>query len=337
MKGSVKERRMCLFWFDFSSCSESAEIWHADSFCVKKCPCVFFFTSGETRLETRSWKSTPPPPLSNGVKHTHAQCFSSQRSKSYNVWRQTRGENALAVIGAWNRGYSLALVIFIIQVGPKWRAPWKGGVSTYLIAIFHAYSFCVKKCPCVFFFQESRKIWTKLHETLPPPPPPPPPPSPVSVSKHLEGVGKRAEVGGGGGGGWTFKSEFEALFPRLWKKEPRDIFWHKNRYIRLPLTEPFNCTPWGSWETIPYPCSNTTLYRKNTVFPPSTIPLPIPPSPPPYTLTKFESMCSNTMTSGIHFMMSGKLDWTMTPRLCGDPRCYQNDPRHWRTGRWWNV
>ena len=44
--------------------------------CVKKCP---FFCH-------------PPPPPSNGVKHTHAQCFSSQRLKSYNVWRWTKGE-----------------------------------------------------------------------------------------------------------------------------------------------------------------------------------------------------------------------------------------------------
>ena len=46
LKGSVKERRMYLFRCDFSSCSESAEIWHADSFCVKKCPCLFFHKRG---------------------------------------------------------------------------------------------------------------------------------------------------------------------------------------------------------------------------------------------------------------------------------------------------
>ena len=32
-------------------------------FCVKKCPWVSFFTSGETRLQTRSWKSSPPSAL----------------------------------------------------------------------------------------------------------------------------------------------------------------------------------------------------------------------------------------------------------------------------------
>ena len=126
-------------------------------------------------------------------------------------------------------------------------------------------------------------------------------------------------IGGGGGGGgrgqkggWTFKSEFEASFPHLWKKKPRDIFWHRkesacqsssdseqleksqqNRYVCLPLTEPFNCIPWGSWETIPYPCSNTQLrIGKIRYFPlpPSPSPslslsLPPPPPPPPHTHT----------------------------------------------------
>ena len=210
-------------------------------FVSKNVPVFFFSQAGKRGLKHALESPPPPPPLSNGVKHTHAQCFSSQRSKSYNVWRQTRGENALAVIGAWNRGYSLALVIFIIQVGPKWRAPWKGGVSTYLIAIFHAYSFCVKKCPCVFFFQESRKIWTKLHETLPPPPPPRPLPlcpSPnivgfrslrtktlyVCVLRHwpLEGVGKRAEVGGGGG--VDFQERVWSLVSPLVKKGTQGHF-----------------------------------------------------------------------------------------------------------------
>ena len=107
----------------------------------------------------------------------HFQCAEADWAKLEFVcrtgWRLYKnlfilvGENALAVKGAWNRGYSLALVILIIQVGPNWRAPSKRGVCTYFIAIFHAYSFCVKKCPC-FFFQESRKIWTKLHENPPP-------------------------------------------------------------------------------------------------------------------------------------------------------------------------
>ena len=65
MKGSVKERRMYPFWFDFSSCSESAEIWHADSFCVKKCPCVFFFKKAE-KYGPNYTKIPPPPPLAIG-------------------------------------------------------------------------------------------------------------------------------------------------------------------------------------------------------------------------------------------------------------------------------
>ena len=42
LKGSVEGRRKYLFHCDFPSCSESTEIWHADSFCVP----VFFFQEG---------------------------------------------------------------------------------------------------------------------------------------------------------------------------------------------------------------------------------------------------------------------------------------------------
>ena len=72
---------MYLFRCHFSSCSESTEIWHADSFCVKKCP-VHFSTSGETGFKHALESPPPPPPPpsppstpsppSNGIKHTHA-------------------------------------------------------------------------------------------------------------------------------------------------------------------------------------------------------------------------------------------------------------------------
>ena len=54
LKGSVQAGAMWLFRSDFPSCSVSNEIWHSDSFSVKKCPWIFFSTSGETRLQTRS-------------------------------------------------------------------------------------------------------------------------------------------------------------------------------------------------------------------------------------------------------------------------------------------
>ena len=50
---------------------------------------------------------------SNGVKHTHAQCFSSQGSKSYNVWRSTQGERGKG--GGW----------IFAQFGPYFSAFWK--------------------------------------------------------------------------------------------------------------------------------------------------------------------------------------------------------------------
>ena len=86
-------------------------------FLCQKISLCFFSTSGETRLQTRSWKSTPPPPPfapppppppSKGVKHTHAHCFSSQRSKSDSVWRRTQGEDgggdfrAIAFCNSWS-------------------------------------------------------------------------------------------------------------------------------------------------------------------------------------------------------------------------------------------
>ena len=72
---------------DCPSCSDSAEICHADSFSVKKCPCGFFDSqAGKQLLQTRSWKSThsilppylttplpplPPPPPPPPHTHTH--------------------------------------------------------------------------------------------------------------------------------------------------------------------------------------------------------------------------------------------------------------------------
>ena len=43
---------MYLFRCNFSSCSESPEIWHADSFCVKKCPCFFSHEQGNNASNT---------------------------------------------------------------------------------------------------------------------------------------------------------------------------------------------------------------------------------------------------------------------------------------------
>ena len=65
LKGSVKERGMYLFRCDFSSCSESTEIWHAYSFCVKKGPCFFFHKrvneASNTLLKVHPPSALPPP------------------------------------------------------------------------------------------------------------------------------------------------------------------------------------------------------------------------------------------------------------------------------------
>ena len=47
LSSSVQAGPKWLFRSDFPSCSESAEIWHVYSFCVKKCP-WFFFKNAET-------------------------------------------------------------------------------------------------------------------------------------------------------------------------------------------------------------------------------------------------------------------------------------------------
>ena len=63
--------------------------------CVSKNVRLFFYKQGNeasnTLLKVHPPPSCPLSPPSNGVKHTHAQCFSSQWSKSYNVWRRTEG------------------------------------------------------------------------------------------------------------------------------------------------------------------------------------------------------------------------------------------------------
>ena len=56
-----------------------------------------------------------------------------------------------------------------MQAGPKWRFCRDFPSCSESAEIAHLDSFCVKKCPCSFFFQEGRKIWTKLHATPLPP------------------------------------------------------------------------------------------------------------------------------------------------------------------------
>ena len=51
-------RGMYLFRCNFSSCSESTEIWHADSFVLLKCPC--FFSRRHKNMDKIARSSTPP-------------------------------------------------------------------------------------------------------------------------------------------------------------------------------------------------------------------------------------------------------------------------------------
>ena len=64
LKGSVQAGPMWLFRSDFPSCSESAEIWHADSFFVKKWPCIFFHKRRNKASNTFLKVHPPlPPPI----------------------------------------------------------------------------------------------------------------------------------------------------------------------------------------------------------------------------------------------------------------------------------
>ena len=77
LKGSVKGRHTYLFCCDFSSCSESEELWHADSFLCQKMSLGFFFHKWGNEASNSLLKVqppsalSPPPPPPNGVKHTH--------------------------------------------------------------------------------------------------------------------------------------------------------------------------------------------------------------------------------------------------------------------------
>ena len=81
----MEERRMYLFRYDFSSCSESTEIRHADSSYVKSCTHTYFLKSRKQGFKHTD-ESPPPSPLSLSPSNCgNAQCFSSQGSKSYVV------------------------------------------------------------------------------------------------------------------------------------------------------------------------------------------------------------------------------------------------------------
>ena len=63
IEGLRASRPQMTFPSDFPSCSESAEIWHVNSFCVKKCPCFFFFPQAGKQGLKHILESSPPPHL----------------------------------------------------------------------------------------------------------------------------------------------------------------------------------------------------------------------------------------------------------------------------------
>ena len=114
---------------DFPSCSESAEIAMPTLFPWKNVA-VFFSTSGETRLQTCFWKfpppylpssPLPPPPPSSNSGHTHAQCFGSQGSKFYIVWRRTEREGGAILSIFFCLLEKKNLGIFLTQTESTWQ------------------------------------------------------------------------------------------------------------------------------------------------------------------------------------------------------------------------
>ena len=88
---------VCMYFrCDFSSCSEFTEIWQADSFCVKKCPC--FFKEGWkicTKYAQNSTISPPPPPLSLSISKQHSILFLESQNTvhvSFTLSEGGRGE-----------------------------------------------------------------------------------------------------------------------------------------------------------------------------------------------------------------------------------------------------
>ena len=181
-----------------------------------------------------------------------------------------------------------------IDCNRNWRAPWKAGVSTYFVAIFRVARnplkfgmpilFVLKNAP-VFFFKAEKygPNYTKIH------PPLPLCPSPNIVGFRLFGTKTLCMCvcftpleGGGGRGGQKGGCGLSRVclkprFPACGKKH-RDIFWHKksqhakfqripsnlkksqrNRYIRLPSTEPFNW--YLKFISHPYSCFSITTFQ----------------------------------------------------------------------------
>ena len=118
-------------------------------------------------------------------------------------------------------------------------APCTPALCDYFVAILHvapnrlkfgmSHSFCVKKCPCVFFHKRGSKAsntFLKVQTFLPPPfSPLPPPPSPSnSIMTHAQCFGpQRSKFGdgqraGGGGGGGLNLTQFGPYFSIFLKK-----------------------------------------------------------------------------------------------------------------------
>ena len=123
---------------------------------------------------------------------------------------------------------------WVFECAWNWMAPGKPTPSNNFVAIVQVAQnplkcamltlFVLKNAP---FFQEGRRIWTKLHEN-PPPPPHPPCPSPNNVGfRSLRAKHCACVLYAIGGRRWSFKNVFEALFPHLWKKKDGHFFTEK--------------------------------------------------------------------------------------------------------------
>ena len=125
------------------------------------------------------------------------------------------------------------------QAGPKWLFHSDFQSCSESAEIWHVYFFCLKKRPCVFF-QEWRKIWTKLHQIQPSPLP-----LSLSVSKQrrisiFEGQNTLHVSFTQWEGDWDWHAKFQRIRSNLGNHYKIVTLWH------VPLVCPW-LTPMASW------------------------------------------------------------------------------------------